>query len=133
MKKLTVVKPVNIDNSWDPKKGSLLTGGRYSEVPFCYESKKWDLKMVAIKGRRSLFRGGHQLRFDCTFIQHLLNVTIKHFKVCNCKPNLRGAHFISQQFYKKKSRNTMIDIKAMRSVNSYGSSAKTPYFTPKIP
>ena len=36
---------------------AVLTGGCCSKISLCYKSLKWDLEMVAVIGRRLLFRG----------------------------------------------------------------------------
>jgi hypothetical protein len=49
-----------------PNLWPLLTGGRCSEVAFCYKDLNWDYKITVVVGRWSLFGGGRWLRFDCT-------------------------------------------------------------------
>ena len=65
-----------------PKLWPLLTGGRCSEVPLNYKCGKRDVKIVVVVDRWSLFGGGRQLRFDCSFLGE---IEAKRQNICSVK------------------------------------------------
>ena len=67
-KERNTAKPVYYDQHRDPKIVVVVDGCRRSEVNYVKRSLKWDLKMVVVVDRWSLFRGTRWLRFECILL-----------------------------------------------------------------
>jgi hypothetical protein len=58
MRKLNTVKPVYNHHPENTKIQAVVDKWSLFRGHLCYESTRWDLKMVAVMGRLSLFVGG---------------------------------------------------------------------------
>ncbi len=97
---ICTVKLVCNDQPWDLKIVAVVERWSLFKGHLCSKIIIWDLKMVAIVDKWSLFGGGRQLRFDC-----ISKYCMKKYLVCNGSKHNNNTVPCNIGFNNKESMN----------------------------